>query len=92
VPARLDANSQTDLVLDFGPGMGVWTLRNRTAWALLNGASSESLEALDRDGDGLDDLVLDLGPGIGVWQYGDDGIWTLLHSLSPETLAVGRFR
>ena len=49
-----------DLAVNFGPGAGVWALR-QTSWIQVNSLSPESMATGDLDGNGLDDLVLDFG-------------------------------
>ncbi len=51
-----------DLAVNFGPGVGVWALR-QTSWTQVHGLSAEKMATGDLDGNGLDDLVFDFGPG-----------------------------
>ena len=54
-----------DLAVNFGPGVGVWALR-QTSWTQVHGLSPELMASGDLDGNGLDDLVLDFGSGVGA--------------------------
>jgi hypothetical protein len=63
-------------VVDFGPGWGLWALRNGATWTWLHPRSSEGLVLVDRDeGSGKDEVVVDFGAA-GLWQYWNDSIWT----------------
>ena len=49
-----------DLAVNFGPGFGVWALR-QTSWMQVHGLSPELMTSGDLDGNRLDDLVFDFG-------------------------------
>ena len=77
-----------DLAVNFGPGAGVWALR-QTSWTQVHGQSPELMATGDLDGNGLDDLVLDFGPGVGVWVWMNHGTWLFLNAQSPTHLVTG---
>ena len=80
-----------DLVIDFGPGLGIWPLWNGATWTYLHGLSSEGLMLADTDGNGLYEVVIDFGADYGVWELVNGSTWQQLHWLSPETMTTGRF-
>ena len=53
---QLDAGSQADLVIDFGPTYGIWTYHNSTSWSQLHTLSSSATAVADYDGDGRDEI------------------------------------
>ena len=76
-----------DLAVNFGPGAGVWALR-QTSWTQVHGLSPELMASGDLDGNGLDDLVLDFGPDVGVWVWMNHGTWMFLNSVSPTHMVT----
>ena len=89
--ADLDGNGVSDLVMDFGPGVGLWARENGTTWEQLHGGTTENIVGGDLDGDGLDEVIADFGAG-GVWNYQDGRGWTPVHSLNPKSIVTGRMR
>ena len=57
--ARSDS-SHDDLVLDFGPGVGLWVWTDDNEWFQLNSSSPSAIALFDVNGDGEDDARLEL--------------------------------
>ncbi len=74
-----------DMVVDFGPGYGIWVQRG-TTWSQLHGSSPEAMSRADLDGNGSDDLVVDFGAAFGVWSWMNRTTWIRLHTLSPTEM------
>jgi sugar lactone lactonase YvrE len=87
---RTTAPLGTSLVVDFGPGFGIW-LRRGTTWRPVHPLTAEAMFTYHENGT-EDGLIIDFGPGVGVWIYlrGGDGseFWFQIHYLSPD-LMVG---
>ncbi len=77
------------MIIDFGPGIGLWVRRNDSSWAKLDSLSPEAMATGDMDGNGQDEVITDFGPGIGLWVRRNDSSWAKLHSLSPEAMVSG---
>jgi len=88
---EIDQTPGVDLVIDFGPTAGIWTLRNNTTWSQLHTLSAETVTLIDRDQSGIDDVIVDFGAPYGVWEYANDSTWSLLHPVSPGRIVAGRF-
>ncbi len=82
-------DGQDELIIDFGPGIGLWVRRNDSSWAKLHSLSPEAMATGDMDGNGQDEVIIDFGPGIGLWVRRNDSSWAKLHSLSPEAMVSG---
>jgi len=78
-----------DLAVNFGPGLGVWALR-QTSWMQVHGLSPESTASGDLDGNRLDDLVFDFGPQ-GVWVWMNHATWLFLNPQNPTHIVTGDF-
>lgn len=77
-----------DLVLNFGPGSGLWRLNYGVGWSQVHGSPVEALAVGDLDGSGVDDVVVDFGAG-GVWRYMNGTSWVQVHGLNPAHMTVG---
>ena len=84
----LDGNHQADLIVDFGPGVGLYAWMNHDQWRFIHGASPTQMVTADLDRNGHDDLVV-VFPGYGVWRWVDTGAWSQLHPFDASKLAVG---
>ena len=78
-----------DLAVNFGPGLGVWALR-QTSWMQVHSVSPESMITGDLDGNRLDDLVFDFGSQ-GVWVWMNHATWLWLNPQNPTHLVTGDF-
>jgi CSLREA domain-containing protein len=88
VAGDLDQTGQQDVIVDFGPGVGVWVWMNHAAWTLLHERSTELMAIADLDANPRDEVILDFGLGVGLWVRFNHASWTLVHPQSPETLTV----
>lgn len=77
-----------DLLVDFGPAHGIWTLYDGQTWAQLHALSPESMITGDLDGNGVDDAVIDFGSANGIWVHLNDASWFQLHALSPDYMVT----
>jgi len=82
-------NGPKDLVIDFGAGLGLWTLSPWGTFQLLHGLSPVATATGDLDGNGADDLVVNFGPGIGLYAWMNHATWVFLHPFSPTLLTTG---
>ncbi|MFQ5965800.1 MAG: hypothetical protein ACE5KZ_16125, partial [Candidatus Scalinduaceae bacterium] len=78
-----------EVIIDFGPGIGIWVWKNNSSWFKLHPLSPESMVTGDMDGNGKDEVIIDFGPGIDIWVRYNNTTWIKLHSLSPEVMATG---
>ena len=83
----LDGNGLDDLVLDFGPGLGVWAWMNHGNWLFLSAESPARLVTGDLDNNGRDEVVVDF-PGGGLWVWRNNTSWSKLHPFSARHLAA----
>jgi uncharacterized delta-60 repeat protein len=77
-----------DLVIDFGPGYGIWLLSG-SGWSQPHGDNPEAMIRADLDGNLVDDLIVDFGSPLGVWSWMNRSAWIQLHGLSPIQMAAG---
>jgi hypothetical protein len=82
-------SSLADLVIDFGPGLGLWAYFNDSTWTKLHNMSPETIIAEDINGNDIEDMIIDLGSETGVYIRYDDGTWSKLHNSSAENIATG---
>jgi len=82
-----------EVIVDFGPGFGIWIWRNNTAWdvAPLHTLPATHIVAADLNNNGKKEVIIDFGPGFGIWIYRDDAGWDVapLHPLSATHIATG---
>lgn len=86
VTGDLDGNGLDDLVVNFGPGVGIYTWMNHATWVAIHNAAPTRMAIGDLDNDGRDDLVV-VFPGSGVWHL-SEGTWRRIHPLDASTLEV----
>lgn len=79
VMGDFDGLGPDDLVIDFGPTYGLWTLNNFAAWAPLHGFTAAGLAAADLDGLGRDEIVVNFGP-YGLWRHSQREGWLQLNN------------
>ncbi|MBN2321113.1 MAG: DUF1566 domain-containing protein [Acidobacteria bacterium] len=82
-------HTDSDAIIDFGSGTGLWARYNNTSWTKLHSLSPEIIATGDLDGNGQDDCVIDFGSGIGIYVLYNNTTWTKLHGLSAEIIATG---
>ena len=90
---RIDDGNSDALVIDFGPGVGLWVWIKEgdggEFWFQLNGGSPAAMVGVDFDGDSeVDAGVFDF-PGQGLWVYdGEEEEWFQLHPFNASHLAA----
>ena len=77
-----------DVLVDFGPTYGIWTLYDGGTWAQLHALSPDSMVTGDLDGNGVEDAVVNFGASWGVWVHLNDTSWFQLHALSPNAMVT----
>ncbi len=87
ITSDLDANGVNDLIVDFGPGRGLWVWANNSNWQQLHRYSTAKILTSDLDANGMDDLIVDFGSEFGLWAFMNNSNWQQLHELSPTDLA-----
>ena len=70
----IDGNGQDDVIIDFGPGAGIWVRMNNNTWVKLHDLSPETITTGDMDGNGQDDIIVDFGMA-GVWIRMNNSTW-----------------
>ena len=88
VTGDLDGNGEDDVIVNFGPGVGVYAWMNHATWMFIHSLSPSQMVTGDLDHDGRDDLVA-VFPGYGVWRW-TGGVWNLIHGLDATQLATGQ--
>jgi CSLREA domain-containing protein len=88
VTGDLDHTGQEDVVVDFGPGVGVWAWMNNATWTRLHERSAELIAIADLDSNLRDEVIIDFGVNVGLWVHFNHGSWTLVHPRSPDMLIV----
>lgn len=83
---RTTATLPLGLVVDFGPGVGIW-LHRGTTWRQVHPYSAKSIIRLRGQEGGI---LVDFGPGLGVYYYARDidgqEFWFPLHPESPRAM------
>lgn len=80
--ADLTRNGRDELIVNFGPGYGIWIRYDDGVWANLHEISPESIVAGDYE------LIIDFGNKHGLWRwlYNMFPTWTEITNLSPDTM------
>ncbi len=78
VTGDMDGNGQDEVIIDFGPGIGIWVRKNDTHWIKLHNLSPEIMATGDMGGNGQDEVIIDFGPGSGLWVRKNDTYWIKL--------------
>ena len=84
----VDGNGMDGVVIDYGPGRGIWTFMNNSTWIKLHNLSPETVATGDLDNDGQDDVITDFGKH-GIWTRMNNNGWVKLHTISPEIITTG---
>jgi hypothetical protein len=84
----MDGNGLDDVIIDYGPGTGIWVRMNNDTEVKLHGLSPEIITTGDVDGNGLDDVIIDFGVP-GIWVRMNNSTWVKLHGLSSENITTG---
>ena len=82
------APSPSTVVVDFGPGNGVWLLDKGPIWSQLHPLSPEAIVTGDLDGNGVDDIICDFGAANGLWVKMNNSSWSQLHGFDPSIMAT----
>lgn len=81
------AQPPSSLVVDFGPGYGLWTRSGTDEWSQVNPNTAEGFVTIHEGSQ--DALVIDFGPGVGLWFWGRDNgsdFWFQLNTASPTEM------
>ena len=89
---RFDEGDNDGLIIDFGPGVGLWGWLSDGVdefWFPINPASPTAMVGVDFDDDGEEEGAVLSFPGAGTWLYdGDDDEWVKLHPFNASHLAA----
>jgi hypothetical protein len=80
--------NSNDVVIDFGPGVGIWVWQNNSTWRQLHPASGQNMVTGDLDNNGQAEVIIDFGPGAGIWVWQNNSTWRQLHTLSAMQMVV----
>jgi hypothetical protein len=87
-------NPLSEIVLDFGPGAGLWARTNQGPrahqapnWQQLHSLSPSAMATGKLDANPADDLVVTF-PGAGVWIWLNDSTWVPLHGLDASIIVT----
>jgi hypothetical protein len=83
-----DGNGRDDLLVNFGPGIGVYAWMNHSTWVFVHSLSPTHMVVADTDNNGRDEAILAFAGG-GVWRW-SDGSWFSVHPANVSRMAVGR--
>jgi len=94
VVAIRENSGEDGLIVDFGPGVGIWFyIRDADGtdfWFQIHYLSADAMAGLDTDGNGDTDSGVFSFAGLGLWFFdGDHGTWSQLHGANPIHLASG---
>ncbi|MBN2320358.1 MAG: hypothetical protein JXR49_14845 [Acidobacteria bacterium] len=78
-----------EIIIDFGPGTGLWIKYNDAVWAKRHSLNPGIIAVADLDGNGLDESIVDFGASYGIWALYNNTAWLKLHSLSAEIIITG---
>ena len=84
----ISGDGRDELVVDFGPDVGIWILRVGAVATQLHSLSSEGVILGDLDGNGQAEIVVDLGTALGIWIRVNNASWIQAHNVSPEGFAI----
>jgi hypothetical protein len=82
IPANIDGDAAAEIVVDFGPGIGLYNL-DGSVWDLMTMAHAEFLLAADLNGDHIDEIIGDFGP-LGLW-FWLGGTWAQISGADPDS-------
>lgn len=93
VTCSYDLDLRKELVIDFGPGYGIWVYENNTTWRLLSPLTAKSMAVgnIDADPAGLDDIVIDFGQYWGIWIFWNNSNWTQILTLTSNQIIAKNF-
>jgi hypothetical protein len=87
-------NPLSEIVLDFGPGTGLWVHANpgprahqAPSWQLLHSLSPSAMATGKLDANPADDLIVTF-PGAGVWIWMNNSTWVPLHGLDAPIIVT----
>lgn len=80
-----------ELLVNFGPSVGLWQLDYGLGWRQVHGFSPRQTVSADLDRNGISERVVNFGDPYGVWVNWNNAGWTWLHGLSPSSMVGGDF-
>ena len=90
--AKIDnGNISADIIVDFGPGTGLFARMNNSTWKWLHGRSPDLIAVGNIDGTTEDDLIADFSTGSarGLRVFLNNTSWEGLNDKNPELVATG---
>ncbi len=81
--------ARSDLIIDFGPGVGVWMLINNSMWRPLHPFAVDHVLAVDLDQNLDRDLLIDFATPDGMWAFMNGTNWVPFHPDHARNLARG---
>ena len=82
---QLDGGMIADLVIDFGPGVGLYTFKNNFTWGPLHPLSAQGLVVADLMATGAPEIVIGFGTA-GLWKY-SGSTWGEINSSGVSALS-----
>lgn len=89
--ADINHSGHQDLVIDFGPGTGIWAWLDNSSWKQLDTNSGVRGVTADFDQYNVDDLVVDFGAGqskSGLWGYYNGNTWSKINNSTSAKLTA----
>ncbi len=84
--------ANNDVIIDFGPGFGIWIWMNNTSWIQLHPISPEHIITGDLDNNGQDDIIIDFGSNVipSLWIWMNNSFWDQLYiRVLPKIMTTG---
>lgn len=79
---------KTDLVVDFGPGRGIFGRMNNNNWVRIHQLSAKNIVSANLDINVQEDLVIDFGKEHGIWILFNNKTWNKLHKLTSKNMLI----
>jgi hypothetical protein len=87
-------NPLSEIVLDFGPSVGLWSRYNQgprshqaPSWQLLHGLSPSVMTTARLDANASDELIATF-PGYGLWSWSNNTAWVQVHGFDATQIVA----